>query len=248
MRHVLPILCGLTLTVPALAVESDPCTRNREIVLDVATEYDCPEEEAEARAIQTPFGPQRELKGDQIPDPIIWPRTLRIVARGSRGIDTYLATLGLSEAELEALRAESAAQSTRDDACRSRFDQLLSTKASIGASAYRAEFGRVEAACRDADMAAVQELLAAMSPDGAARLRDWVNIWRGATTARVSVDRAASGGCVDGETTNLVWQIAGTHDSYGSPRVRVGWSRGTYVGEVSRSEELEEQLGVKSWG
>ena len=36
--------------------------------------------------------------------------------------------------------------------------------------------------------------------------------------------------------------------SSGSPRVRVGWSRGTYVGEVSRSEELEEQLGVKSRG
>ena len=39
-----------------------------------------------------------------------------------------------------------------------------------------------------------------------------------------------------------------TADFFGSPRVRVGWSRGTYVGEVSRSEELEEQLGVKSRG
>ena len=51
MRRVLLILCGLAMTVPALAVESDPCKRNREILLEEATKYDCPQEEAEGRGI-----------------------------------------------------------------------------------------------------------------------------------------------------------------------------------------------------
>ena len=52
MRHAVLILCGLASTVPALAaVEPDPCKRNRDLLLQEATKYDCPQEEAEGRAI-----------------------------------------------------------------------------------------------------------------------------------------------------------------------------------------------------
>lgn len=51
MRKMLWVLCGFALAAPTYAAPDAGCMKNREMVLKAASERECPEEEAEAKAM-----------------------------------------------------------------------------------------------------------------------------------------------------------------------------------------------------
>jgi len=51
MRKMLWVLCGLAVAAPAYSAPEAGCMKSREMVLKAASERECPEEEAEAKAM-----------------------------------------------------------------------------------------------------------------------------------------------------------------------------------------------------
>jgi hypothetical protein len=151
--------------------------------------------------VATPLGPLYRIEGakhpEAIPDWMVWRHTLRHVARTP---EFPAEVLGLTAADVAALTDAASGQAERDAACQARHD------AHKGAAP--AEVRAIDRECHGETLAAVKELLAALSPDGAATVARWLAAMRAGTIAYQSVNAAAS--CLDATMTNLLWLVPGS--------------------------------------
>lgn len=110
-----------------------------------------------------------------IPEWLVWETGFRTLAIARReGSVEIPATIGLSDADLEAVMAEAAKQPTRDDECAARVERLRPMVGRSKAEVINAKTEAIQLQCRAATLRARDRLLRLLSPEDTTLLIGWI--------------------------------------------------------------------------
>jgi hypothetical protein len=111
-----------------------------------------------------------------IPEWLVWETSFRTLAIARRdGSVEIPATIGLSDADLEAVMAEAEKQPTRDDECAARVERLRPMVGREKAEVINAKTEAIQLECRAATLQARDRLFRTLTPEDGTLLIGWVN-------------------------------------------------------------------------
>jgi hypothetical protein len=111
-----------------------------------------------------------------IPAWLVWETSFRTLAIARRdGSVEIPATIGLSDADLDAVMAEAEKQSTRDDECAARVERLNPMVGREKAEIINEKTEAIQLECRAATLQARDRLFRVLTPEDGTLLVGWVN-------------------------------------------------------------------------
>jgi hypothetical protein len=160
-----------------------------------------------------------ELRGSAIPEATIWAHQFRAVAGGAKITDV----LGMTPADLAALRAAAGKQAARDARCQAHWDEHAARYYTSSPDPMRPAAGlhdpkelaarrAIRAGCESETLEAGRAVLRELSVEGAAVMDRWAVAARAGMVVSQEGPDAVS--CSDATRGNYLWQVSGRLETY----------------------------------